>query len=141
MNAQANVELVRAATERIATDGPRTLLDHFDEFFTEDFRWAPITAHTVEGSEYEGREGFARYLDDLETTFAQLTVEIPSIQAVGDDTVMVQLRMQARGTESGIPVDLDLHWVLRFEGPRIVSGRTYMSRDDALAAAERAAHA
>jgi ketosteroid isomerase-like protein len=141
MNAQANVELVKAATERITTQGPGTLLDHFDEYFTEDFRWAPITAHTIEGGAYQGRDGFARYLDDLETTFAGVSIEVPDIGAVGDDTVVVQLLMHARGTESGVPLDLDLYWVLRFEGPKIASGRTFMTREDAMAAAERRAHA
>ena len=141
MSAQANVELVEAATERILTQGARAMLDHYDEYFTEDFRWAPITAATVEGGEYLGREGFARYMEDLETTFAGLNIEIPGIRALGDDTVVVHLRMQARGTESGIPVDLDLYWVLRFQGPKIASGMTFRTREDAIAAAESGAHA
>jgi len=141
MSAQANVNLAEALAERITTQGPRTLLDRFDEFFTEDFCWAPITALTVEGGGYRGREGFARYLDDLETTFSDLNVEIPDIRAVGDDTVVVQLQMRARGTESGVPLDIDLYWALCFEGPKIASGKTFMTREDAVAAAESGAHA
>jgi len=131
-------ELVRKATEQAKAEGPRAILERYDELFTDDFRWRPSLQASVEGqTEYQGRAGFARYWDDFEAGFSGFSFRDASFRAVGDDTVLVRLMVSVRGTESGIPLEHAIGWVLRFEGDRIAQGEAFLS----WAEAEAAAHA
>ena len=137
----AHLELVRAAVERLTTEGPRLLLEHYDEVFTDDFVWKPALMASFGASEYRGRDGFARYLSDFEGSFAEWTPRDPSFRAIGNDTVVVHVRMSVRGTESGVPIEQDIGWVFRFEGDRVAHGDAFLSWQEADAAAEGRAHA
>ena len=131
----AHVELVRAATERFAVEGPRALLEHYDEVFTEDFLWKPALVGTFEGGEYRGRAGFAQYLRDFEASFAEMDPRDPTFEEVGEDTVLVRVHMRVRGMESGVPLEQQIGWVFRFDGNRIGYGETFMSWEAAEAEA------
>ena len=48
MNAEEKVEFVRRAIEPAMAAGPRTLLDRYDEVFTDDYRWTPLIT-SIEG--------------------------------------------------------------------------------------------
>jgi len=137
----AHVELVRAALERVATEGSHSLLEHYDEIFTEDFLWKPTLIGSFEAAEYQGRDGFARYLSDFEASFAEWTARDASFHAVGDDIVVAHVHMSVRGTESGVPIEQEIGWVFRFEGNRVARGDAFLSWEEADAAAEGRAHA
>jgi ketosteroid isomerase-like protein len=132
------VDLVRSAAEQAMTEGPSMLLDRYDELFTEDFRWRPSLQASVEGErEYQGRAGFAQYWDDFQAGFKSVGFRNASFRAIGEDTVLGQVRLAVEGAESGVPVEHDIGWVFRFDGDKIASGDAYMS----WAEAEAAAHA
>ena len=133
-----HVELVRRATELAAAEGPRSVLAHYDEFFTKDFRWTTALLGRLEGGEvFVGHEGFTRYWDAFEASFTGFGYQDISFVDVDADTVLVTLRIRVKGTESGVPVEQDVGWVFRFEDGRIAAGESYMS----WAEAEEAAHA
>jgi ketosteroid isomerase-like protein len=140
VNADEKVDLVRRALERAMAEGPRTLLEHYDELCTDDFRWTPLIT-SVEGAVYRGREGFARYWDDFEASFTGFSFRNASFRAVGDDTVLAQLRICVEGAESGVPIEQDIGWVFHFEGDRVAAAETHLTWADAEAAAEGSAHA
>jgi ketosteroid isomerase-like protein len=130
------VQVVRGAAEQAMAHGPRTLLDRYDELFTEDFRWRPAAQGLIEGlREYRGREGFEQYWDDFEASFSGFGFTNGRFTAVGDDTVLARFRLAVYGTGSGVPVEQDAAWVLRFDGDRIAYGESFMNQDDAEAAA------
>ena len=137
----AHVELVRTALERVAAEGSHSLLEHYGEIFTEDFVWKPTLIGSFEAAEYHGRDGFARYLSDFEASFAEWTAMDPSYRAVGSDIVVAHVRMSVRGTESGVPIEQEIGWVLRFEGDKVAEGDAFLSWEEADAAAEGRAHA
>jgi ketosteroid isomerase-like protein len=136
------VELIRSSVEQAFAEGPRVLLERYDELFTEDFRWRPAAQGVVEGlSEYCGRDGFARYWEDFEASFTIVSFTDGRFRAVGENTVLAQVRINLHGTESGVPIEQDVGWVFRFDGDRIADGESFMSWDDAEAAAEERARA
>ncbi len=135
MTAEENVEFVRRAIEPAMTGGPRTLLERYDDLFTDDFRWRPLITSIEGGADYRGREGFARYCDDFEASWTAVTFRDVSLRAIGDDTVLGKVHMGLVGTESGVPVEQDIGWVFRFDGDRIASAETHMEWADAEAAA------
>jgi len=137
----AHVELVQTALGRVASAGSHSLLEHYDEVFTEDFRWKPSLIGSFHAAEYEGRDGLARYLSDFEGSFAEWTARDPSYHAVGSDVVVAHVHMSVRGNESGVPVEQEIGWVLRFDGDRIARGDAFLSWEEADAAAEGHAHA
>ena len=133
----AHVELVRSALERVTADGSGSLLDHYDEVFTEDFLWKPTLIGSFEAAEYRGRDGFARYLSDFEASFAEWNAQDASFRAVGNDIVVAHVRMSVRGTESGVPIEQEIGWVFRFDGDKVAHGEAFLSWEDADAAAAR----
>ena len=122
--------------------GPSALLERYDDVFTEDFRWAPALVGGIEGrKEYRGREGFAEYWRDFQSSFSETEFHDLEFGTVGKETVWVSGRALLRGTESGVPLEQRIGWVFRFEGDKIAFGETFWSPEEAQAAAERWAHA
>jgi ketosteroid isomerase-like protein len=141
MNAEEKVEFVRRAVEPALTGGPRTLLERYDDLFTDDFRWRPLITSIEGGADYRGREGFARYCDDFEASWTAVNFRNASFRAVGDDTVLAKLHMGVEGTESGVPIEQDIGWVFHFKGDKVDVAETHLSWADAEAAAEERANA
>ena len=135
MSADRNVELVRRATELAQAEGPRAVVERFDEFFTEDFRWNSALVTSVEGGDYVGREGFARYWDDFEASFAGFSVRDTTFRAAGDDGVLVTLYVCVEGAGSQVPVEQEVGWLFRFEGDRAAACESYLSWAEAEEAA------
>ena len=136
-----NVALLRHATEQVRTEGPRWLLRHYDELFTEGFRWTSAMAASFGGDIYVGRSGFERFWDEFEASFAGFDYDIDSFRPIGADTVLVLLRIRVQGTESGVPVEQDIGWVFHFEGDRIAAAESHTTWAGAVEAAEGRAHA
>ena len=136
MTPDEKVELVRSTAEQAMVEGPSKLLERYDELFTEDFRWRPSLQASIEGErEYRGRAGFAQYWEDFQAGFTTVGFANASFSAIGEDTVLGQVRLAVKGAESGVPVEHDIGWVFRFEGDKIASGDAYLNWADAEAAA------
>jgi ketosteroid isomerase-like protein len=132
----AHADLLRRAIALTEAQGPRGLLARYDEFFTEDFHWKPALMGVLEGdAEYVGVEGFTRYWDAFEASFSGFSVRDASFIDVNEDTVLVKLRICVEGSESRVPVDQEVGWVLRFEDGRISAGTSHMTWADAEEAA------
>ena len=141
MTTADNVALIRHATDQVRTEGPRWLLRHYDELFTEDFRWASAMAASFGSDTYVGRSGFERFWDEFEASFTSFDYDIDSFRPVGDDTVLVLLRIRVQGTESGVPVEQDIGWVFHFEDGRIAAAESHTTRAAAEAAVQGRSHA
>jgi len=60
--------------------------------------------------------------------------EIEQVSEAGPNTVVVTFRSQAIGKESGVPVEARLGAVFVLSEGKILRGRTYPSREEALEA-------
>ncbi len=84
-----------------------------------------------------GRDGLVRYLADWAETFADFSTEIEEAEAIGEDQVVVVGRVSGRARASGVETELRLAVLYTVRGGRIVRGREYMTKDEALAAASQ----
>jgi hypothetical protein len=135
VSAERNVELVRRATQLAQEEGPRAVVERFDEFFTEGFQWKSAMVTSLEGGHYVGQAGFSRYWDDFEASFAGFSVKDTTFRAVGDDAVLVTLCVCVEGVGSRVPVEQEVGWLFRFEGDKAAECESYLSWAEAEEAA------
>jgi ketosteroid isomerase-like protein len=92
-----------------------------------------------EAGAYRGHDGLRQYVRDLAEAWSAYSVEIQSLEDLGDE-VLMEGRLRATGLTSGLDVDAELAWVHSFrsgtgEG-RYMRLRFFPDRAEALAAAK-----
>ena len=129
----AEVRLFQSWVERLATaDQP---LDVWYEQI-----WAPDIDHrAIEGAPDDvgpiiGRDAMRAYAADWYETFTDLTIVPEEILDGGPERVIVVWRVAGRAKASGVPAEIRFAVVHTIRGGRIVRGREYMTKDEALAA-------
>jgi ketosteroid isomerase-like protein len=116
-----------AATVTVAVAGE---IDSFAARFASDAEWWPLRSAT-EGP-YRGPAGVRDWFGDTEAPFDYIQAELGEVEVRGDSVVATG-RLKARGKGSGATVELPITWVFRLDGEKVVSGRAYAERDQALA--------
>jgi hypothetical protein len=95
----------------------------------DDADWKPLIT-AVEGREYRGSDGMARFFDDFLGTIELVALEAEFRQA-GDDVVLMLATMRVRGRESQIEVPRELAIIFEFEAGRVRHARAYESHREA----------
>jgi ketosteroid isomerase-like protein len=75
------------------------------------------------------------WISDTRETWDEYSQEIAEIAELGEDEVLVVVRISGRGGGSGVPVAQELAVVWTFEGDKAVQARSFTSRDEAVEAA------
>jgi len=104
--------------------------ESFVAAFAADAEWWPLRSAT-EGP-YRGHDGIRVYFHDTALMFEHLHAELREIHE-GDDVVLAFGRLDAAGRGSGARVKLDIAWVVRFDGDRVVWAKSFADRDEAIA--------
>ena len=125
-------ELVRRVVDTHNRD-PDALLDAYEDLFSPDFEFRPITVGT-ERLPYRGREGFERYYRERAEVFGGGEVLIRSLETLGE-AVVVHARSTARGRASGATVEEDISLVYWHRDGKVVRLDVFRSPQDALEAA------
>ena len=125
-------ELVRRVLDTHNTD-PDGLLDAFEDLFSPDFEFRPITVGT-ERVRYRGRDGVEHYYRQRAEVFGGGELHIRTLEALGE-AVVVHARSTARGRASGATVEEDISLVYWHRDGRLVRLQVYRSHQDALEAA------
>jgi ketosteroid isomerase-like protein len=129
-NAPANIELVRRVFEVFTRRDIEAML----ELCAPEIEfWGPTASFAREGRAYVGHEGMREYFADVARVWRVLEV-VPHDFRDLDDRVLVFGRVYARG-EGGYISDSPTQWIWAVEGGRVVSGRVFTNRSEALAAA------
>ena len=103
------------------------------EAFHPECEWFPFTAK-VEGNEaYHGHDGIRRWWANLDATFPEREASVDEVRETGDAVVALG-RLRAR-FRSGLSLDTEAGWFVRFRDGLVVWGRAYQSHADALDAA------
>src|SRR4029079_3595017 len=84
--------------------------------------------------EMHGREAVRRYLQDWVDMFEGLTVVAEELLEVEDQRVVAVIRVSGRAKLSGIETELRLAVVNSVRDGKIVRGREYIDREEALEA-------
>jgi ketosteroid isomerase-like protein len=124
-----NAEATRQAFERWNAGDRTPPVDQMDP---------EIEIHTpigvaFKGEPFRGHEGAREWLANLDENFDQWELRPEEFREEGD-TVLVLGSIHTRGRGSGVVLDQEVGWVLRFRAGRVVRLQTYLDRDEALAA-------
>ena len=125
---QENVEIVRKAYEAIVRRDLEAGDALMQEHLAPDFEFESV----LTGESYTGAQRVRDLAADLWETvdYTPATEEIFDL----DEHVVVVLRISGRGLRSLVPVSRPVAVVLTFEDERIVRGKSFTSRADALEA-------
>jgi ketosteroid isomerase-like protein len=127
---EESIDLVRRAFSAFAERD----LDVVLELVGPDVEFFPPTA-SIAGHDtpYRGEEGLRQYFDDVARIWEVLEVVPHEYREVGDQVVALG-RVYGRGLD-GLLVDSPTGWIWTIDGGKIVAGRVFTSRQEALDAA------
>ena len=125
-----NAELARRGYAAFAAGD----LDALAEILHEDFVLYDSALLPDQGV-YRGFEGFLENYRKLLDSFEEFTVEPEEIVDVGDDRLVVALRMSGRGKGSQVAVEARLAHLWTVRDGRAVELRVYNTKEAALEAA------
>ena len=115
-------------------------MDALTEFWDPEIDWRAIEGAPDDVGEMRGREAVRRYLQDWVDTFDGLTVVAEELLELDDRRVVAVLRVSGRAKLSGIETELRLAVVYSLRDGKIVRGREYIDREQALEAVGVAKH-
>jgi ketosteroid isomerase-like protein len=127
---QENVEFLVDYLQR-GTDGG---VDAVAEFWDPDITWRPAEGAIDDVGEMHGPEAVRRYIEDWFDMFDDLTVVAEELVDAGDDRVVAVQRMTGRAKVSGIETEIRFSVVYTLRDGKIVQGREYMDKEQALEA-------
>jgi ketosteroid isomerase-like protein len=127
---QENVEIVRDSWRAFAHSG----LDAMAEYWDAEISWRAIEGAPDDVGEINGRDALCRYYQDWIDTFAGLTVVPTELLEVDDDRLVASHHATGRARQSGIETELRYAVVYTLREGKIVRGREYGDRQEALKA-------
>jgi ketosteroid isomerase-like protein len=131
MTRPENVEFLRSGYEALQRGDLESFTALARERLGPDFEFH----HVWDGRVFKGFEGVMEWISDTRETWAEYSQVVEEIAELGEDDVLVVVRISGRGGGSGVPVAQELAVVWRFEDGMAVEARSYTSREEALAAA------
>ena len=87
-----------------------------------------------EGRVFRGRQGIRDYFDTLGDVFDDMRIEIEQITDVGEDRLVVELRVSGRGKGSGVNVEQRNGQVWTIVDSKVARIDSYMNSTDAFEA-------
>jgi ketosteroid isomerase-like protein len=132
---EENVEVLAAAIDALNArdvDGETA-----DALFHDEIEWRPARSAggAVEGAVYRGKSGMIKYVEDVDSGFDELQFEIPKFEPVGSDRVFYRGRIIARGSGSGVPLDVPVWGLWEIRDGKLFRGVGFLTEKEALEAA------
>jgi ketosteroid isomerase-like protein len=116
-----------------ATDDP--LVVWYEHIWAADIDHRAIEGAPDDVGPIIGRDAMRAYLTDWYEMFPDLEVVPDEIFDAGPERVIVVWHVTGTAKASGVPTELRLAIIYTIRAGRIVRGREYMTKDEALAAA------
>ena len=128
---QENVEIVRDAV--VAYN--RRDLDTLLAYCADDVDYRAVEGALDDRGPIHGKDAVRAYFQDWLDTFDDLKAEPLELIDAADEQVVTVLRFGGRAKLSGVETDLTFAVVYTIRDGKIVRGREYWTRDEALEAA------
>jgi ketosteroid isomerase-like protein len=128
---QENVELVRDA----AVAFNRGDLDTWSEYIADDIDYRAVEGAPDDHGPIHGKDALRMYVQDWLGTFDEFRGELIELIEAGDDKVVAVTRISGRAKLSGVETDLTYAALYTIRDGKVVRGREYWSRAEALEAA------
>jgi ketosteroid isomerase-like protein len=129
-----NVEVVRRAIEANRSDDMEAAIEALVALSDPQIEYTSVMA-AVESNTYRGHDGIRRYVRDLADSWQEWRMQAEEVFGVDPDTVIAVFRTHSVGRDSGVAVESRRAAVFALSEGKIVRGRTYPSREEALEAA------
>ena len=103
---------------------------------TSDLEWHPAIAGGVEGGKpFRRHSGVHEMFGAMDEVWEEFTLEPDEIRDLGDAYLLLQqVRLEGK---TGVQLEHSLDAVIELRDGKMARGRTYLNREEALAAAER----
>jgi ketosteroid isomerase-like protein len=128
---QENVELVRRSFEAFAQGG----LDAMSDFWADDIDYRAVEGALDDRGPMHGKDAVRAHFQDWLDTFDDLRAEPLELIDAADEQVVTVLRFGGRAKLSGVETDLTFAVAYTIRDGKIVRGREYWTKDEALEAA------
>lgn len=122
----------------------RLIRDAFDAFEARDVEGITAFLHPeiesrvfpplLNAGTWQGYAGFVQMTSGWESAFGDIRYDERGMEAVDDHHVLVAVHQTATGAGSGVPVELDVVFLIEFETDRAIRFQIHADRDSALAA-------
>jgi ketosteroid isomerase-like protein len=123
-----NVEVVRA----LFTSYGRGDVEGVIAAAAESIEVRPALVGGLEGTVYRGKEGFRRFLADVDAAWEEWQIEIEELRDLGE-TVLALGKVRARARD-GMLLEARAAWVCGMHGAKVTDFRSFTSESDALEA-------
>jgi ketosteroid isomerase-like protein len=130
---QENLDIARRLIEANRSDDLESRIEASVALWDLSCEYTSVTA-AVEPHTYHGHDGIRRYFGDLAKRWAEWRSESEEVIDAGPDTVLATIRFRALGKDSGAPIEARLAVVFVLSDGKLLRGRTYPSRGEALEA-------
>ena len=127
---QENVEVVRAQFQAFQDGG----LDDVAKYWHPDIEWRAVEGAADDVGVMRGESRLRRYYQDWIETMDALQAEVEEVLFDDDQRVAAVVRNSGRGRASGVMTEGRYYVACTIQDGRIVSGREYETRDQALGA-------
>ena len=127
---EGNAEFVEEFLRKFSDGDMDAVLDRV----APDITWRAAEGAIDDAGELRGREAVRRYVEDWLDMFDDVTIVAEELVGAGQDRVVAVQRMSGRAKASGIDAEIRFSVVYTLRGGKIVSGREYFDRADALEA-------
>jgi ketosteroid isomerase-like protein len=125
-----NVEALRRGFEALNSGD----MERIFAFVDPDFEAVVPPEFSAEPDTYRGYEGVRRYFASFQEAMDEIRFEADQVWDAGD-SVVVEVRLTARGRETGIPVEQQIAQVWGIRDGKATRAETYASLSEALEAA------
>ena len=127
----SNVDLIQNSYEAFARGG----IDEYLAFIDPNVNWRAMEGAPDDVGEMDGREAVSRYLREWDDMFEGLFAEAEELIDAGPDRVVAVVHIGGRAKASGAEVDMRYAVLYTLRDGKIVRGREYVDRAQALEAA------
>ena len=128
--ASTNAEIARNGFQTLAEEGYEAFLP----LVHPDFEMTTPASMAAEPDTYRGPDGVRRWFESFYEVMDQVELIPHSVEEVGDDLVLVELTLRARGQHSGIAAEQQPIALIRIEGGLMRRMELFFTVEDARAA-------
>jgi ketosteroid isomerase-like protein len=129
---RANLEVARAGYEAFQRSDLETVLSLTDP---EVEIYLPATLPN--SGTFHGHEGYMTWLGQWLEAWDNFQIEVREMEPVGERHVVTTIHQSGIGRNSGIPVDMDVAYMLDIREGKAVALQMYMTREEAVAVAKQ----
>jgi ketosteroid isomerase-like protein len=108
----------------------------YENAWHEDISWRAIEGAPDDVGVMYGRDRLLVYFGELQEAFDGIVFEPVDLVDVGEHLV-AEVRMSGKSRVGGVPTEMTLAVLYTLRDGKVVRGREYASRDEAIAAASR----